>query len=67
MKGDGLRVRRKHSQKRYEYPMRAHGRKEKRERGRAGMCAEDPEHVRFIFTPLMGPCVAITKRKLKSS
>ena len=45
--------------------MRASGRKEKRERGRAGMCVEDPEHARFILTPLMGPCVAITKKKLR--
>jgi len=43
--------------------MRANGRKEKRERGRASMCAEDPEHARFIFTPLMGPCVAIAKER----
>jgi hypothetical protein len=24
----------------------------------------DPEHARFIFTPLIGPCVAIAMRNL---
>jgi hypothetical protein len=35
------------------------------ETGTGQVCAsEDSEHARFIFTPLMGPCVAIMKRKL---
>lgn len=64
--GDGLRVRRQRSQKRYDHPMRASARKEKRER--AKVCARrDPEHARFIFTPLIGPCVAITKKKVMRS
>ena len=56
-----MRVCRRRGQKRDEHPMRANGRKEKRER--ASMCAKDPEHARFIFTPLIGPCVAIMKRE----
>ena len=44
--------------------MRANGRKVKRVR--ASMCAGNPEHARFIFTPLIGPCVAMMKRDLRS-
>ena len=41
--------------------MRADGKRN----GNEHMCAKDPEHARFIFTPLIGPCVAIMKSDLK--
>jgi hypothetical protein len=50
---------------RWAHDVRASRRKEKRVR--ASMCTKDPEHARFIFTPLIGPCVAIMMRKLRRS
>jgi hypothetical protein len=37
------------------------------ETGAGKYVRRESEHARFIFTPLIGPCVAMMKRKLRSS